>query len=48
MQIDTQTYLLESCPAFSDLRERYDTDSDLGIVKFFKAVIERRSETTDD
>ena len=42
--IDSQTHLLTSCPAFDDLREQYDTQSDLGLVNFFRAVIDRRIE----
>ena len=42
--IDSQTHLLTSCPAFDDLREQHDTQSDLGLVNFFRAVIDRRIE----
>ena len=44
--IESQSHLLEACPAYSDLREQYDTETDLGIVNYFKAVMERRSEAT--
>ena len=45
---DTQSHLLTTCPAFSDLRTEYDTQSDLGLVQFFKAVIERRVGNEED
>ena len=45
--IDSQSHLLTSCLAFSDLRNQFNTDSDLGLVKFFTAVIERRKEEED-
>ena len=41
---DTQTHLLEVCPAFSDMRGQFDLSSDTGIIRFFKAVIAYRIE----
>ena len=45
--LDSQSHLLESCPAYSDLRDQFDTETDLGIVHFFRAVMERRSKEND-
>ena len=41
---DSQSHILTKCPSYSDLRLKYDTQTDLGIVKFFTAVVERRTE----
>ena len=46
--IDSQSHLLTSCLAFSDLRDQFDTESDLGLVNFFTAVIKRRLEEEDN
>ena len=46
--IDSQSHLLTSCLAFSDIRDQYDTNTDLGLVKFFSAVIERRIEEEEE
>ena len=44
LQLDTQSHLIESCPAFSDLRANHDTKTDRGITEFFREVIKRRAE----
>ena len=44
---ESQSHLIETCPAFDDLREEHDTETDIGLVNFFKAVMERRAETVD-
>ena len=41
---DTQNHILIECPAYSDLRLLYNTDSDLGIVQFYTEVVKRRFE----
>ena len=41
---ETQAHFLEFCPQVSDLKEQYNTRTDLGIIQFFKAVLERRAE----
>ena len=41
---DDQLHILIECPRYSDLRLKYDTQTDLGIVKFFTSVVERRTE----
>ena len=45
--LESQSHFLEICPVFSDLRSQYDTNSDLGLVEFFKAVVSRRVECLD-
>ena len=45
--LESQSHFLEICPVFSDLRSQYDTNSDTGMVGFFKAVILRRVEGID-
>ena len=42
--IESQSHFLEICPVFSDLRSEYDTDSDLGLIEFYRAVVARRIE----
>ena len=41
---DCQNHILIECPAYSDLRLLYNTDSDLGIVQFYTEVVKRRLE----
>ena len=45
---DTQTHLINHCPAFSDLRVEHDLDSDKGLAEFFKEVVNRRIESGED
>ena len=42
--IETQNHFLELCPLVSDLKDIYDTETDLGLVQFFRAVLQRRAE----
>ena len=44
---DSQRHLVSDCPALRDIREQYDTETDLGIVEFFRAVIDRRIQGGD-
>merc|ERR1711954_64804 len=44
--IETPQHYLELCPLVSDLRSQYDTETDLGLVGFFRSVMQRRSEQT--
>ena len=46
--IESPTHYLEFCPLVSDIKEQHDTDTDLGIIQFFRAVMERRSEMLDN
>ena len=46
MNMETPRHFLELCPLVSDLRTLYDTDTDLGLIEFFKSVMERRAEVT--
>ena len=39
---DTQNHLLETCVAFKELRESIDTNTDSGLVSFFREVVKRR------
>ena len=41
---DSQNHILNQCPSYDDLRLQYDTETDIGIVQFFKMVVERRIE----
>ena len=41
---DTQLHNLTICPAYRELRLKYDLTSDIGIINYFKAVIARRTE----
>ena len=41
---DTQNHLLETCVAFKELRESIDTNTDSGLVSFFREVVKRRIE----
>ena len=42
--MESQEHYLEMCPAVSDLKEQYNTRTDLGLIGFFKAVLQRRAE----
>ena len=42
--IQSPQHYLEYCPVVSDLKELYNTESDLGLIQFFRAIMERRSE----
>ena len=44
VKLDTQSHLIEFCPAFSDLRDKHDTKTDRGITEFFREVVKRRIE----
>ena len=44
VKLDTQSHLIEFCPAFSDLRDKHDTKTDRGITELFREVIKRRVE----
>ena len=39
---DTQSHNLTNCVAYSQLRQQYDLNTDIGIVDYFKAVIKKR------
>ena len=41
---DSQNHILYRCPAYDDLRLVHNVDTDIGIVQYFTAVIERRVE----
>ena len=41
---ESQNHILNQCPAYDDLHLQFDTETDLGIVQFFKSVTERRIE----
>ena len=45
--METQKHFLEFCPLVTDIKAQYNTDTDLGIISFFTAVLERRSELID-
>ena len=36
---DCQNHILNQCPSYDDLRLQFDTETDIGIVNFFKAVM---------
>ena len=42
--IESPRHYLEYCPLVSDLKVMYDTESDLGLVQFFRSVLQRRGE----
>ena len=46
--IDTQLHVLEECPAFKDIRDECDLETESGIVSFFKAVVKRRMDDGHD
>ena len=48
VNIEQQSHFLEICPVFSDLRSEYDTDSDLGLIEFYRAVVARRIEDDEE
>ena len=41
---DNQQHALTECPQYSDLRAQFDTRTEMGIVNFFRSVIQRRQE----
>ena len=41
---ETQTHFLELCPLVSDIKDMYNTNTDAGLIQFFRAVNERRAE----
>ena len=43
---DTQQHNLTNCPAYQLLRLQHDLNTDIRIVNYFKAVIQRRTEET--
>ena len=45
---ESQAHYLEICPGVSDLREQYDTCTDLGLIHFFRLVLERRTDMVDN
>ena len=45
--MESQRHFIEICPNVRDLREQFDTESDIGIIEFFKAVLLRK-ELLDD
>ena len=45
--METQSHYLELCPLVSDLKEMYNIESDVGIIEFFRAVVQRRAEIED-
>ena len=42
--IDTQLHVLEECPAFKELRNECDLNTESGLVQFFKEIVRRRLE----
>ena len=42
--IESPTHYLEICPLVSNIKEQHDIDTDLGLIQFFRAVMERRRE----
>ena len=45
--METQRHYLEFCPRVKDIKSQYDTNTDIGLISFFTAVLERRSEEID-
>ena len=45
--IETQTHFLDLCPLVSDLKDQYDTSTDLGLIAFFRSVMQRRADIED-
>ena len=43
-QIDSQRHIENNCVKYDDLRDKFDTKDDLGLVSFFDAVLKRREE----
>ena len=41
---DTQHHVIADCPAYEDIRDQFDMETDRGLVKFFKEVVKRRIE----
>ena len=41
---DSQFHALIACPQYDTIRLQYDTSTDLGLVQFFRAVLEKRLE----
>ena len=37
---ENQQHFLKICPAVRDIKSQYDTNSDLGMIQFFTAVVE--------
>ena len=44
---DSVSHLVSDCPAFADLRNVHDVQTDLGLVNYIKAVTEIRMELGD-
>ena len=45
--MESQNHFLEICPSVSDIKTQFDTNTDLGIIQFFRAVLERRADMID-
>ena len=45
---DCQNHALIECPQYAEFRIQYDIQTDLGIVQFFRAVIDKRLEEEKD
>ena len=42
--VQSQHHFLDICPQVRDIKSLYDTDSDIGLINFFKAVMDRKAE----
>ena len=42
--IESQFHFLDICPQVRDIKSLYDTDSDIGLINFFTAVMDRKAE----
>ena len=42
--VDDQDHVASSCPGYADLRADHDMDTDQGLVRFYRAVLDRRKE----
>ena len=45
--MENQWHYLDICPVVEDIRIQYDIESDLNLIGFFTAVLERRNELED-
>ena len=47
-EIDDQEHAASSCAGYEDLRNKFDLDTDLGLVGFYRAVLDRRRKEEEE
>ena len=45
--MESQRHFLDICPQVRDIKSQYDTESDIGIIEFFTAIMRRKEELND-